>query len=99
MTLTELSTMTYHICVGHYINDVKRTSVADTKAYLGSMLRKDTDGFIAQLSLPDGKWFCKFTKIGSYYDLYIPDTREQENRLVSGLFSNAYNHIAKQKGE
>ena len=86
MTLNELSKMTYKICVGHHMNGVKWTH-SSLKHYLAVMLIKENDQYIGQLSLPDGRWFCKFTKIGDYYDLYIPDTREQEQRLINSLCS------------
>ena len=86
MTLNELSKMTYKLCIGHYMNDVKWTP-SSLKGYLAVMLIKEHDKYIGQLCLPDGKWFCQFTKNGDYYDLYIPDTREQEQRLIDNLCS------------
>lgn len=88
MTLHELSSMTYKLCVGHYINDVKRASIKDVEQLLSTWLRNENSKFIAEIPLPDGKWLCRFSRIGSYYDLYIPDTREQEQRLFDSLCSH-----------
>lgn len=46
---------------------------------------RGSDRYIFQIALPDGEWFCEITR-GSYgYDLYVPETREQEAHLIDLL--------------
>ena len=85
MTLNEISKMTYSIAVGHYINGIKRTSANDITKCLEHWLCGDDDSYIASIPLEDGRWLCKFIRHGDYYDLYIPDTRDQEKRLIESL--------------
>ena len=94
MTLRELAhmifTLPYHMPC--YINDIKRTSEADVKRLFGSWLMADykkeypTQKVIFEIALPDGRWFCRATRTGEMYDLYVPDTRAQEQRLITELF-------------
>ena len=88
MTLHEVAHQLYTICspVPCYINDVKRTSEADVRNLLSTWLRGEHSQFICQYALPDGRWYIKLTRDGQYYDYYIPDTREQEKRLIAELF-------------
>lgn len=96
MTLHELAHQVYTLPykMPCYINDVKRTSEADVKNLLKAWLMVDhmaeypTAKFIFQISLPDGRWFCKVSRNGSDYDLYVPDTREQEQRLIDQLVNH-----------
>jgi len=85
MTLTEISKMTYSLAVGHYINGIKRKSANDIKQCLAHWLYNEDDSYIASISLPDGRWLCKFIRHNDYYDLYIPDTREQEKKLIESI--------------
>jgi len=85
MTLTEVSKMTYDLTIAGYVNDVKFSSYKELKTAISHWLYKNIDSYICQLVLPDGRWFCKLSRNGNYYDLYVPDTREQETSLVSEL--------------
>lgn len=69
-----------------YINGVQFKSENELRTAFKAWLRKQDDQFIYEQCLPDGRWFCKITKSGNFYDYYVPDTRAQENRLISELF-------------
>lgn len=82
MTLTNIANMAYDLAVGHYINGEK-FSEQRTRDLFGAMLRKEGDAYYGQIALPDGKWCFRASIICGTYDLYIPDTREQEDRLIA----------------
>lgn len=42
--------------------------------------------YVFEICLRDGRWFGTIDKVGDEYDYYIPDTREEEARLVERLF-------------
>lgn len=94
MTLKELANMVYTLPYNLpcEINFVRRTSEADVnqlmKAWLMAGYKKEYPKaqVIFEIALPDGRWFVKATRDGSYYDLYVPDTRTQEQRLITELF-------------
>lgn len=85
MTLTEISKMTYDVTTAGYVNDVKFHSYRELRDAISHWLYKDVDFIICQLALPDGRWFCRLSRNGDYYDLYIPDTREQESWVLDTL--------------
>lgn len=87
MTITNISAQLYDLATGHYINDVKFTSSTELMSVLKMWLHKEESSFIFQIALPDGKWMAKAIRKGSYFDYYIPDTREQEERLWKELLS------------
>lgn len=85
MTLKEVSKMAYDLSLGHYVNDIKYHSVNELYNALKDWLNPESsyDSYIAELCLPDGRWFVKFYRVfGSMYDLYVPDTREQEKKMA-----------------
>lgn len=85
MTLTEVSKMTYNLTIAGYVNGLKFKSAGELKKSMEKWLSKDTDSYICELVLPDGRWFCRLIRRGNYYDLYVPDTREQENQIMNEL--------------
>lgn len=87
MTITNISTQLYDLATGHYINDVKFTSAKELRTVLSMWLYKEDASFIFQIALPDGKWMAKVIRKGSYFDYYIPDTREQEEKLWKELLN------------
>lgn len=88
MTLHDISHMAYSLAVGHYINGEK-FSEKRIENMLASMLRKEGDTYIGEIALPDGKWMFRASIICGTYDLYIPDTREQEKRLIAELLAKS----------
>lgn len=93
MTLQELAHQIYTLPYNMpcYINDVKRTSESDVRNLIKHWLMSNykaeypTATMICQIALPDGRWFIKLMRNGSEYDLYVPDTREQEKHLIDQL--------------
>ncbi len=92
MTIKEVARMAYQISLGHYINDVKWKSSSDFCKALSHWLPESGDSYIAQMCLPDGRWYVEFTRIQigneTFYDLYIPDDREHELILINKLYRN-----------
>lgn len=94
MTLNELAHMVYTLPykMPCEINGVRRTSEADVKQLIGHWLmvsyKKEypTAKMICEIALPDGRWFIRLSRAGSDYDLYVPDSRKQEQRLKDQLF-------------
>lgn len=83
MTVKEVAKMAYDLSLGHYINGEKYKSSAEFYRTLTHWMQSG-DQYIAELCFPDGRWLCKFykvPKIKNCYDLFIPDTREQEQTL------------------
>ena len=56
---------------------------------LGEVLQiwmRGSDEYVGQISLPDGDWFFlidRFPHDDSQFDYLIPETREQEKKLVA----------------
>lgn len=84
MTRNEVADMALGLTVDHKINGQHFTK-AEFRETLGMWLRDYTCRYIASMVLPDGEWLVQFSKSGEYYDLWIPDTREQEERLYAAL--------------
>ena len=54
--------------------------------YISKMCRNIGDSLVMNISLPDGDWYFKINRYSTAdYDYYIPDTREQEMRIVEEL--------------
>lgn len=81
MTLREVADMALGLTVDHKINGQHFTK-AEFREVLGMWLRNHTSQYVGTMVLPDGEWFVQFSRSGEYYDLYIPDTREQEEELL-----------------
>lgn len=84
MTLRETADMALDLTVDHKINGVHFTK-AEFRHVLDMWLNKYTCRYIASINLSDGEWLVQFSKSRDYYDLWIPDTREQEERLYAAL--------------
>lgn len=69
------------------INGIRIDSEAELKDIFRPLLVCGEDGqFIYEHSLPDGRWFCKIIRHGTYFDYIVPDTREQEEKIIAELF-------------
>ncbi len=81
MTIYELVHQLHDLSVAGYFNGEKFTKKRLT-TYIQSMFRAGGNSLVMQIALPDGRWFFKITEFApGEYDYYIPDTREQEQRI------------------
>ena len=88
MTLTELSKMTFDCTSNGWVNCTKYSSWRELRdEYISKQLCKDTDKCICELLFPDGLWYCRLSRVGKYYDLYVPDTRVQEIQMISDVWN------------
>lgn len=56
--------------------------------YISKMCRNIGDSVVMNISLPDGDWYFRINRYSAGgFDYYIPDTREQEMRIVEELMS------------
>lgn len=85
MTLHDVAHQLFTICkpIPCYINQEKRKSEAEVRDLLKHWLCKEQDRYICELAMPDGRWHVLLTRDGSYYDYYLPETREQEQKLLA----------------
>ena len=85
MTKLELTSQLMNLAVAGYFNGEK-FSKARLNNYIGKMCRNVGDKLFMEISLPDGRWLFKITHCADGdWDYYIPDTREQENKLTAEL--------------
>lgn len=81
MTLNEVSKQIRSIAVDGNINGERRT-ISWVKTYLTKMVGdRNRKTVIMSILLPDGEWLFTANYDGGMWDYYIPDTREQEDRL------------------
>lgn len=92
MTIHEVASQIYHLTLGGFVNGEKFT-----KRELERVLRiwlKDAQNntipntVVVELCLPDGRWLSTVTKFADRpdgFDYWIPDTRDQEFRLMEQL--------------
>lgn len=86
MTLTELTNQIFSLTIANYINGEKFTK-AEFKRNIHHFFEEiNFERYIIEVCLPDGRWLCKITMYAKgEYDYYLPDTREQEDRLWAEL--------------
>ena len=85
MTLNEITKMAMDLAVAGHING-ERFTESRLQNTLKAMLRKDGDKYIFEISMPDGRWYCKATRDWYGYDLDVPDDREHEAHIKAELF-------------
>lgn len=69
------------------INGMRINSEKELKDVFRPLLVCGENGqFIYEQVLPDGAWFCKIIRRGMYFDYIVPDTREQEAKIIAELF-------------
>ena len=85
MTRQEVAKMVMDLAVGGFVNREKFTykRIDDT---FKALLREPRSQYIFEIALPDGWWYCQATRDVWGYDLYVPDTREQEQYLIDKLY-------------
>lgn len=88
MTALDLTKQLYDLALDHTING-ERFTKRQLEHSIHIWLRKDGDNFIFEITLPDGRWFAEMRRIGDEYDYYIPDTREQEQRVIDRLMAKS----------
>ena len=85
MTKLELTTQLMNLAVAGYFNSEKFTKER-LNNYISKMCRNIGDKLYMEISLPDGRWLFKITQYADgEWDYYIPDTREQEDKLTAEL--------------
>ena len=86
MTIHQISRQLHSLSVGGYFNG-ERFSERRLEAYISNMLRTG-DRLVMEISLPDGRWLfsiTRFSQLSDGFGYVIPETREQEARLISLL--------------
>lgn len=92
MTLHEISTQLHSLTLGGFVNGEKFTR-HELESNLRRWMRdcehkKIRNSHVVEICLMDGRWLCeihKFADSPDGYDYYIPDTREQEQRIWDAL--------------
>ena len=89
MTKLELTTQLIDLAVAGYFNGEKFSKARLTN-YIGKMCRNVGDKLYMQIALPDGEWFFKIVRYADgEWDYILPDTREQEQRIIAELLNKA----------
>jgi len=91
MTIREISSQLLHIAIDGRINGEK-FSKAGLERYISTMFRggdlKLGNAIAMEINLRDGHWLFtveRFSNEADGFDYYIPDTREQEDRIWKRL--------------
>ena len=90
MTLHNIASQLLSLSVDKKINGVK-FSAKRLETVLGMWLRPEAlpsgkNKVVAEIHLPDGFWFFYIVRLNDgEFDYYIPDTREQEKRVIALL--------------
>ena len=94
MTLREMIKQVYYLSVNGNFNHESGWSLSKFKRYLAEKFKDDNrETVIMEIELPDGWWFMeiKRMKINSYHwdcwDYYIPESREDNDRLRNILLN------------
>lgn len=87
MTKLEVINQLVDLSVNNTFNG-ERFSKQRLSTYISKMCRNVGDSVVMNISLPDGDWYFKINKYSANdFDYYIPDTREQEMRIVEDLMN------------
>lgn len=83
MTKLELTSQLMDLSIAGYFNGEKFNKER-LNNYIGKMCRNDSDKLYMRIALPDGEWLFKIVRYSTgYWDYYIPDTRDEEQKLVA----------------
>ena len=92
MTLHDVSSQLYNITLDGFINGEQFTKHQFESALVKWMQtaehNKIKNTHVLEISLPDGRWFCEVIKYADRpdgYDYFIPENREQEQKLLDRL--------------
>lgn len=81
MNIKELTNQLYELSVGGYFNGEKFTKTR-LNTYITNMF-KSGQRLVMNIALPDGRWYFYIDKYNdNEYDYFIPDTREQEQKIL-----------------
>lgn len=83
MTLRQTTDQIFKLALGGYINHEKYTADRFYRQ-CRALLRNGTTTLTFEIALPDGWWFFEVNKYADRpdgYDYFIPETREQEEKL------------------
>lgn len=99
MTLHETASQLRYLSINGFFNRQKIT-VRWLEDYISTMLvRAGGDSLVMEIALPDGWWHFTIHKFKSggkiSFDYAIPDTREQESRVLSDLWERYNQHCRK----
>lgn len=92
MTIHEVASSLHGLSVGGYFNG-ERFTVSRLENQIAALFRGTPKGgnrLVFQIALPDGWWYFNVSRFADRpdgYDYYIPETREQEERVKAILFS------------
>ena len=91
MTIREVCNQLFDLSVGGYFNGEKFTIerlIKQTENMFRGSSPKGGNRVVWQIALPDGWWHFTITKYGNRPDewgYYIPETREQEKKIIDIL--------------
>ena len=88
MTLHEVCEQLHSLAIGGYFNGEKFTLCRLTQQIRSAFRTplKAGNRYVMQIALPDGWWYCYIIEYAKgEFDYYIPDTREQEQRVIALL--------------
>ena len=90
MTIHDVSSQLVSLAVDNKLNGIK-FSVKSLEQHLRMTFRPEVhlhggNKYVMEISLPDGGWYIYIIEYApGEYDYYIPDTREQEKRVIAIL--------------
>ena len=82
MTKQDVVNQLYEL--SHDFNGMDDVSKSWLKEYIDTCGYDDGNVYLV-IKLPDGEWFMEVSKHSFGWDYYIPDTREEEDRLWDKL--------------
>ena len=94
MTIRDVSRQLYSLSVGGFFNGEKFTE-RQLHNYIAAMFRPNVgplklgNQLVMEVALPDGWWYMyiiKYADRADGFDYYIPDTREDSDRIRDALF-------------
>ncbi len=86
MTLTEIATQLHGLSVGGYINGEKFSRSRLRDQLVHSFHEASCKNVLMQIALKDGQWYFTISEWApGQYDYCIPETREQEERLLENF--------------
>ena len=87
MTQLELVNQLADLAVDSRFN-AEKFSKKRLYTYISKMCRNIGDSLVMNISLPDGDWYFRINRYSAGgFDYYIPETREQEMRIVEELMN------------
>lgn len=90
MTLHYVASQLHSLSVAGYFNREKFT-VARLEKLLSDLFRTG-DSVTLEIALPDGWWYftvSRYAPTRDGFDYFIPDTREQSDRLLDALLKRS----------